>query len=761
MEYIDGEDLASLLQRIGYLSNEKALDIARQLVAGLAAAHERGVLHRDLKPANVMLDGRGRVRIADFGLAVAVADEAESSEMSGTPAYMAPEQLAGKGATVRSDLYALGLVLYELYTGTRAFTAPTLAELRQQKETRTPPAPSELRSGVDPVVERVIARCLEHDPQQRPTSAMQVAASLPGGDPLAAAIAAGETPSPEMVAASGVEGQLRPIVGVSLLLLAAVASVLLVVLNGRSSLPRRVPFDLPPAVLANDAREILEALGYSTPAADSAFGLNYDREYIDDVGQMSTGPGRFDRLGADAIYLWYRQSPRPLEHKEFALIARVDPEDPPLQYSGDALVFVNSEGRLRRLEVLAPQVIADDRPARDVDWGGLFAAAGLDIGQWRTTEPRWNPLHHSDTRASWEGTLPPSGMPVRIDAAAYRGAPVWFDIVLPSATASREPESGRSALATRQRGSRSGVLGVLLVVLFTIGVVFFARRNLRMGRGDRRGAMRLVWVNATCGTAAWVVEEHHVGTTGELSYALQTASVLLFTSALCWLGYMALEPFVRRQWPQMLVSWARLLAGGLRDPLVGRDILIGCTAGILFSCLGQMEYFSLLLFGHAEPFLNTPSIGGLAGPLAFLAQAIGATFFVGGVILPGFWLFFLCVLRMIVRNTWVAAAAVALVLVPVVSSRLLITPSPEKWLILPVALVGNTLLLSVLIRFGFLPLAVAGYVLIFLTAFPLTFDASIWYAGFGYAALAFVAALALFGFRTAVGGRRMFETADV
>jgi serine/threonine-protein kinase len=111
MEFIDGEDLASLIKRIGYLSNEKTLDIARQLTAGLAAAHERGVLHRDLKPANVMIDGHGRVRITDFGLAVAAGDQTQGDEMSGTPAYMAPEQLVGQAATVRSDLYALGLVL--------------------------------------------------------------------------------------------------------------------------------------------------------------------------------------------------------------------------------------------------------------------------------------------------------------------------------------------------------------------------------------------------------------------------------------------------------------------------------------------------------------------------------------------------------------------------------------------------------------------------------------------------------------------------
>src|SRR5512139_3164991 len=210
MEFIDGEDLASLLKRIGHLTNEKALDIARQLAAGLAAAHERGVLHRDLKPANIMLDGHGRVRITDFGLAIAQGDEPQAAEIAGTPAYMAPEQLAGKGATVRSDMYSLGLVLYELYSGKKAFTATTLGELREQKETHTPRAISELREGMDPVVERLIRRCMERDPNARPGSVAHLSLALPGGDPLAAAIAAGETPSPEMVAASGSKEGLRP-----------------------------------------------------------------------------------------------------------------------------------------------------------------------------------------------------------------------------------------------------------------------------------------------------------------------------------------------------------------------------------------------------------------------------------------------------------------------------------------------------------------------------------------------------------------------
>src|ERR1041385_4597032 len=107
MEYIDGEDLASLLRRIGRLPGDKAIEFARKICAGLAAAHERGVLHRDLKPANIMIDGRGQVRITDFGLAVLAPEGHIGDIRSGTPAYMSPEQKAGTEVTARSDLYSL------------------------------------------------------------------------------------------------------------------------------------------------------------------------------------------------------------------------------------------------------------------------------------------------------------------------------------------------------------------------------------------------------------------------------------------------------------------------------------------------------------------------------------------------------------------------------------------------------------------------------------------------------------------------------
>src|SRR6516162_11049833 len=140
MEYVDGEELSSSLRRFGRMPPDKAVQIARQLCAGIAAAHEKGVLHRDLKPANVMLDGNGDVRITDFGIATLGGGAEEG--VVGTPQYMAPELLAGHAATTKSDIYAIGLILFEIFTGKRVYEAKTLAELKQLHDTGTVTTPS-------------------------------------------------------------------------------------------------------------------------------------------------------------------------------------------------------------------------------------------------------------------------------------------------------------------------------------------------------------------------------------------------------------------------------------------------------------------------------------------------------------------------------------------------------------------------------------------------------------------------------------------
>ena len=154
MEYIDGEDLAGVLRLLGRPSREKAIEIARQICLGLAAAHENKVLHRDLKPANIMIDGRGRVRITDFGLA-GFLDELEHTETrAGTPAYMAPEQLTDGKVSVRSDIYSLGLILYELFTGKGVFDTNDIEELKRKHTSGTVSTPSSISEEIDPAVER-------------------------------------------------------------------------------------------------------------------------------------------------------------------------------------------------------------------------------------------------------------------------------------------------------------------------------------------------------------------------------------------------------------------------------------------------------------------------------------------------------------------------------------------------------------------------------------------------------------------------------
>lgn len=342
MEYIDGEDLASLLTRIGRLPQDKAIDISRQLCAGLAAAHDAGVLHRDLKPANVMLDRRGKVRITDFGLA-GLAISGGDEIRAGTPAYMAPEQLAGEPATAQSDIYSLGLVLYETYTGKRVFSASTLAELVRQHESKTPTSPSQLIEGLDPLVERVILRCLEAEPSQRPRSAMQVAAALPGGDPLAAALAAGETPSPEMVAAAGGEGILQPKAAWSMLAGTIVVLAAIIAIARYSTDLGVAPASKTPAALEVRAEEIVEKAGYTEPPSDHAswFERNYDF-MLYQAKHLPTPIARKDFPHAElgSLTFYFRQSPLPLVPS--GMSERVGGFDPPYEVSGMAMVVLDA-----------------------------------------------------------------------------------------------------------------------------------------------------------------------------------------------------------------------------------------------------------------------------------------------------------------------------------------------------------------------------------------------------------------------------------
>src|SRR4051812_23594603 len=170
MEFVQGEDLAALIQRVGRLPSERVADIGRQLCDAVGAAHAQGILHRDLKPANILIDDDGSVRITDFGIAV-TRDQRVPNTGIGTPGYMAPEQLtSGAIVSERTDIYALGLVLYELLVGRDGFEA--------QRSAASFARPSTLVPGVQPELERIVMAALSPDPNQRPRSAAEMAERL-------------------------------------------------------------------------------------------------------------------------------------------------------------------------------------------------------------------------------------------------------------------------------------------------------------------------------------------------------------------------------------------------------------------------------------------------------------------------------------------------------------------------------------------------------------------------------------------------------
>ena len=561
MEYVDGEDLASLLRRIGRLPGDKALEMARKICAGLSAAHDKGVLHRDLKPANIMLDGRGEVLIMDFGLA-GITHEIEDVR-SGTPAYMAPEQLAGKEVTARSDIYALGLVLYEVFTGKPAFNGKTPDEIVRVRRTSTPNKPSTFVRDLDPAVERVILHCLEAEPDNRPPSALAVAAALPGGDPLAAALAAGETPSPQVVAAAGEKAGLKPYVALMSLAIALAGLVVFYALSAATTVMSRMDLPYSNEVLSQRAHDVVRLLGYTNPPVDSAGDYSYDDEfleYLDHEGSEHPNWTEVLKNRPAILTYWYRQSPDYLiatQYKSNLLVpGGVDLDDPPPILSGMVEVSLDPQGRLAHLDAIPPQREATPGPSKPYDWSQLFNLAGLDINQFQPTEPIWNSLGASDARAAWMGVWPGTSRRLRVEAASWRGKPIFFQLAGEWTKPGRMPEA--------ERGSRKMMLEVVLVLFLLIllaGAVLLARYNYRQQRSDTQGAVRLAVVILILQIAMWLFTGHFVPSIGLFGLFVLAASGALFLAAVFCVVYFAIEPYVRRHWPHAIISWSRLMAG--------------------------------------------------------------------------------------------------------------------------------------------------------------------------------------------------------
>ena len=745
MEYVDGEDLASLLRRIGRLAPDKAAEMARQLCAGLAAAHDKGVLHRDLKPANVMIDGRGRVRLADFGLAGAAGSETPG--LAGTPAYMAPEQFVGHAASVQSDIYALGLVLYEMFTGKAAFSGSTVNDLARQHREATPTSMTQVVSEVDPVVDRVIQRCLAKDPADRPTSALAVSAALPGGDPLAAALAAGETPSPALVAASGGLGALNPGPAMLLFLAVMVALVPVVLLSQKTQVVHYLPLERSPDVLADAAHQIVVRLGYTDPVTDTAWGFT-PTDFLNYLRQTDQTPTRYDRLRSGqppGVTFWYRQSPTTLSTDSFLAGGAVNLNDPPVRVAGMINVMLDLKGRLHFLQSVPPRLQEPDTPAPAPDWTALMREAGFDAAKFTATTPTWVPPVFGDARAAWTGTYPDRpDIPIRVEAASWRGQPVYFQIFEPWSETTLSGQGARQGLAV-------GVVFVFSVFCAVVlGAFLLARRNLRLNRGDEVGAFRLALILCLMHVVAGLMAAH---LTYDVFPTLRTVGLLigrgLLLGMVVYAIYIALEPDVRRRWPETLIAWSRVLGGRLNDPLVGRDVLLGILVGVVHRLLTQLSQRAPAWLGEA-PRVSIP-FQGFDGSLWLTVAAILGSSAVAVLIATTLLLIFFLLFLVLRRRMLAMGAFGTLLILPTVFDG---GWSPALGLVLA-GVVVQTVAVT---RLGLLALIVSLATTHLLEVIPLAIDPRAWAFSATVTLIGLLLAAALYGFRTALAGRPLFDS---
>ncbi|HET9950757.1 MAG TPA: serine/threonine-protein kinase, partial [Candidatus Eisenbacteria bacterium] len=717
--------------------------------------HENGVLHRDLKPANIMIDGRGRVRITDFGLAGTVEELAAEGVIAGTPAYMAPEQQATGTASVQSDIFSLGLVLYELFTGKRATDLAPVSDPTKRDATGRGDSsvrmPSSVVGDVDPAVERVILRCLERDPNRRPQSAYAVFGALPGGDPLAAAVAAGETPSPELVANAGVEGSVPP--------LYAGIAVLVVVLCflGISWIqtPLFEGLGKPPSVLSVRAEESLTRITGRPAPRYSAQGMRYApaaKDSMSHADSLAAKKATPTMKPVRAKQYWRRWSPAQF-YTENLHMPRPSLSDPPQAYPGSATIVLDMEGRLLALQALPPAG-ADTLAPRTANWAEVLDAAGRDPARVVAVPPPAAFVAHGDTVAAWR-LSDSTAAETTLVAAAIDGHVVQVETY---AGAGRNP-LGKLAVAAEDFKPTAQIWIVVLFfnVIPLLGSIFLARQNLRAKRGDVRGAI-VVGISIVVVYLLEHLFSANVGEIGLFSILMggvggQPLGHALIHGVTMALAYLAIEPYVRRLWPSVLVSWARLVAGRLRDPIIGRDVLIG----VAFAALNQLAYLGIralerqLGLSVEPPRLSGDMLDTMISAPQILSQ-VSYAMAIGFLRATTFYTI-LVIFRFVLRSNKLAAIATLLFLALSeldYGSKAVGVDALYGMLMIGVGVV-------IALRYGYVALLAAWFIGVLADSLAWSLDFNAWVAPQTMFAWGIVLALLGYGFVTAVGGKSIFS----
>src|ERR1035438_9681048 len=357
--------------------------------------------------------------------------------------------------------------------------------------------------------------------------------------------------------------------------------------------------------------------------------------------------------------------------------------------------------------------------------------ADLDPAQFQPTQPKWNSLASSDTRAAWTGKWPGTELPLRIEAATFQGKPVFFRLIgdwtQPPRMQAPPDAAGKKAF---------NVVLIFVITGLLICAIWLARRNHRQGRGDIEGAMRLARITFVLLIFLWLLRSHLVPDFplfGLMMIAIATSS---FMSALIFVLYLALEPYVRRYWPHAIISWSRLLTGRIRDPLVGRDILFGVLLGVVWLIIFKVGRIVTMRMGDAPELLANGYLLGARAGIAVWAAQLPMT------ILATLQFFFIfLILKVLLKRDWLATV----VFVAIFSAA---KSLGENHIVATLAIVVPIyLILSLIVyRFGLVPLACAIFTVDMLANVPFTADISAWYFGTTMFALFSVVALAAWGF---------------
>jgi len=409
---------------------------------------------------------------------------------------------------------------------------------------------------------------------------------------------------------------------------------------------------------------------------------------------------------------------------------------------------LDAEGRLVRLDVVPPEHEGPgDGSASELDWDKLLVAAGFDPDALAEAEPEWLPRNSSDQRRAWEGVYPDApDVDIRIEAASYAGRPVSFRIIEPWTQPREAPPPPTGWMA------RAGAwisTGWYLTVLIVSG--FVAWRNVRLGRGDNRTAIRFAVFLAAL-RFIWFIGAHHVSTGEEIGILQAHLSYSAQRFVLAYVFYLAFEPYARKLWPHMLTSWVRLFDRRFRDPLVGRDLLVGVVFGTTFTFVQQLAAWASVVFGlqGVDPGTANWTLEGLRGFRHSITAIAGVqTSTLLEMFIP---LMMVLILRLVLRRTWIAVVLMSLMFMAMV-----IPEVGNAAFAIPVIVCGFAIWWFFLFRFGLLTLAV-GYTLSnMLNELSLTLNLTAWWSATTWLVLALFAGITAWGFWASLAGRPVFK----